>query len=152
MYPTRFWHVIWNNANPGAPRFKPNPHKMEIYVVNTLWIVGACMCIISLFSSVRHSFDFYEEPLVPVKFFYKRIISLLVWHMNGIGNLVPSLVLDKTNVALVLDLKIRPSFGLILTNLDQNWQLTLLSPINPCHFCFQSCFKSFGFGFSSMSK
>jgi len=36
MYPTRFWHVIWRDANPGATRFKPNLHKMEIYVVNTL--------------------------------------------------------------------------------------------------------------------
>jgi hypothetical protein len=92
---------------------------MEIYAVNTLWIVGACVCIISLSSSVLGIyFIFNEEPLVPVKFIKKRIISVLVWHINGTGNLVLSLVLDKTNAALVSDLKIRFSFGLILTNLD----------------------------------
>jgi hypothetical protein len=69
MYPTRFWHVIWRDANPGAPRFKPNPHKMEIYAANT-FVNSWCLYVyyFLILSSVRHLFYFYEEPLDPVKF------------------------------------------------------------------------------------
>jgi hypothetical protein len=72
MYPTRFWHVIWRDANPKAPRFKHNPHKMKIYAVNS-W----CLYVyyFPVLSSVRHFFYLYEEPLVPVKFFLKELFQ-----------------------------------------------------------------------------
>jgi hypothetical protein len=43
---------------------------MEIYAVNTLWIVGACMCIISLSSPVLGiSFTFTKNLWFQLNFF-----------------------------------------------------------------------------------
>jgi hypothetical protein len=55
-----------------------------------------------------------------------RTISIPVPHINGTENLglLSSFCLAQKKKVMDLVLKIRPGPGLVLTNGDQNWQLT----------------------------
>jgi hypothetical protein len=94
---------------------------MEIYAENTLWIVGACMCIISLSSPVL-GITFGSS----LNLFKKNYLSSDLTHKWNWKSSSESSSWQK---------KCRFGFGLILIDLDQNWQLTLLSPVNTC-LCF----------------